>query len=95
MTITGNQAAWQTAAETRPLEVGPAPDPNPAENEIVIRVAYAAVNSCDWNVRAIFRVIKKNFILMVGFLDAIESILGDEISSYLGNRCLRNYRTAR
>lgn len=62
MTITDNQAAWQTAATTRPLKVGPGPTPDPAENEVVIKVAYAAVNSCDWNVRFNFLTFKYTFL---------------------------------
>ncbi|KUJ12993.1 putative alcohol dehydrogenase [Mollisia scopiformis] len=50
-TITDNQAAWQTAIKTRPLEVGPGRTPNPGENEVVIKVAYAAVNPCDFNMQ--------------------------------------------
>lgn len=93
MTITGNRAAWQTAAEKRPLEVGPAPNPDPAENEVVIRVAYAAVNSCDWNVRTLIPFLK--YILSSFCPDAIKPVLGDGISCYMGNRCFRNHRTAR
>ncbi|KAH8687917.1 zinc-binding oxidoreductase-like protein CipB [Tricladium varicosporioides] len=52
MAIVNNQAAWQTTAKARPLKVGPGPNPDPAENEVVIKVAYAAVNSCDWNMQA-------------------------------------------
>lgn len=49
--ILKNEAAWITAAKTRPLKVGPGLDPNPSENEVVIKVAYAAVNPTDWKVR--------------------------------------------
>lgn len=45
-----NEAAWVTSAKARPLEVGPGPQPNPSENEVVIKVAYAAVNPTDWKV---------------------------------------------
>jgi NADPH:quinone reductase-like Zn-dependent oxidoreductase len=48
-----NEAAWMTAAKKKPLKVGPGPTPNPSENEIVIKVAYAAVNPTDWKVRII------------------------------------------
>ncbi|KAJ5084328.1 alcohol dehydrogenase [Penicillium alfredii] len=41
-----NQAAW-IPAKSRPLEVGPGPEPDPSEDEVVIQVAYAAVNPTD------------------------------------------------
>jgi len=53
--ITDNQAAWITEAKTRPLKVGPGPVPNPAENEVVIKVAYAAVNPTDWGVSQVLK----------------------------------------
>ena len=46
-----NEAAWITAEKARPLKVGPGPKPNPSEYEVVIKVAYAAVNPTDWKVR--------------------------------------------
>lgn len=47
--ITGNRAAW-IPKENATIEVGPGPTPEPAENEVVIEVAYAAVNPTDWKV---------------------------------------------
>jgi hypothetical protein len=41
--FTGNEAAWIRQAKTQ-LEVGPAPDPLPAPNEVVIHNRYVAVN---------------------------------------------------
>ncbi|CAD6446014.1 b9fe396f-29e8-402e-aa0f-fa24a5e3b598 [Sclerotinia trifoliorum] len=48
--ITNNQAAW-TPTENAKVEVGPGPVPNPKENEVVIEVAYAAVNPMDWKIQ--------------------------------------------
>ncbi|EED24597.1 alcohol dehydrogenase, putative [Talaromyces stipitatus ATCC 10500] len=45
--IIGNRAAWVKEKGARPLEVGPGPIPNPAENEVVIQVAYTAINPVD------------------------------------------------
>lgn len=45
-----NEAAWIASAKSKPLQVGPAPAPIPEENEIVIKVAYAAINPVDWKV---------------------------------------------
>lgn len=45
-----NEAAWITSAKSKPLKVGPAPAPVPEEDEVVIKVAYAAVNPVDWKV---------------------------------------------
>lgn len=49
--ITDNKAAWLPFEKAPALEVGPSPIPNPADNEVVIKVAYAAVNPTDWIVR--------------------------------------------
>ncbi|TVY19982.1 Dehydrogenase orsE [Lachnellula arida] len=46
--ITDNKAAWLPFEKAPALEVGPGPTPNPSENEVVIKVAYAAVNPTDW-----------------------------------------------
>ncbi|OKL60155.1 hypothetical protein UA08_04906 [Talaromyces atroroseus] len=45
--ITNNRAAFITGKGIRPLEVGPGPVPNPAKNEVVIKVAYVAINPVD------------------------------------------------
>jgi hypothetical protein len=45
-----NKAAWQAAAKVKALQVGPGPKPDPSENELVIKVAYAAVNPTDCKV---------------------------------------------
>ncbi|CZR68146.1 related to oxidoreductase [Phialocephala subalpina] len=46
--ITNNKAAWIPFEKAKYLEVGPGPTPDPGENEVVIKVAYAAVNPSDW-----------------------------------------------
>lgn len=48
--ITSNEAAW-IPAEKAKMEVGPGPTPDPAEGEVVIEVAYAAVNPTDWKMQ--------------------------------------------
>lgn len=45
--IIENKAAWITEKRSRPFKVGPGPMPNPAENEVVIKVAYTAINPVD------------------------------------------------
>ncbi|KAF3393055.1 Zinc-binding alcohol dehydrogenase domain-containing protein cipB [Talaromyces pinophilus] len=45
--VTENKAAWITEKGARPFKVGPGPIPNPAENEVVIKVAYTAMNPVD------------------------------------------------
>lgn len=45
--ITDNKAAWITEKGARPFKVGPGPIPDPAENEVVIKVAYTAINPVD------------------------------------------------
>jgi NADPH:quinone reductase-like Zn-dependent oxidoreductase len=49
MSIT-NRAAWLQAEKANPLVVGAGPTPDPSEDEVVIKVAYAAVNPADWKV---------------------------------------------
>ena len=46
-----NEAAWVVTEKAYPMEVRPGPVPDPAENEIVIKVAYAAVNPTDYKVK--------------------------------------------
>lgn len=48
--ISNNEAAWIPYEKAPAMEVGPGPVPNPAENELVIEVAYAAINPVDWKV---------------------------------------------
>lgn len=42
-----NEAAWHETEKAYPLVVGPAPMPKPGADEIVIKVAYAAINPSD------------------------------------------------
>lgn len=49
-TILDNEAAWLDSASAYPLRVGPGPQPDPADDEVVIKVAYGAVNPLDWKV---------------------------------------------
>ncbi|KAJ5636216.1 alcohol dehydrogenase [Penicillium longicatenatum] len=46
-----NEAAWLPSANSPPVQVGPGPAPNPSENEVVIKVAYSAVNPVDWKLQ--------------------------------------------
>jgi NADPH:quinone reductase-like Zn-dependent oxidoreductase len=48
--ITDNRAAWLPKEKATTMEVGPGLTPNPAGNEVVIKVSYAAVNPVDWKV---------------------------------------------
>ncbi|KAH8697538.1 putative zinc binding dehydrogenase [Talaromyces proteolyticus] len=50
-TIVDNEAAWLESFKGYPLKVGPGPKQEPAEDEIVIKVAYAAVNPLDWKLQ--------------------------------------------
>ncbi len=45
-----NEAAWIVSEKAHPMDVRTAPTPNPGDHEIVIRVAYAAVNPTDYKV---------------------------------------------
>jgi len=45
-----NEAAWITEEKAKSLEVGPGPVPTPLGNEVVIKVAYAAINPADYMV---------------------------------------------
>lgn len=83
-----NQAAWQTEAKARPLNVGPGPVPNPSEDEVVIKVAYAAVNPVDYMVRS---PIGNMCASHIDFVVSIRSHDGILISSYLWNRCCGNH----
>lgn len=46
-----NQAAWITAAKTKPLEVKSAPYPEPGEDEIIIKAKAVAINPVDWKIQ--------------------------------------------
>ncbi|KAJ5370881.1 alcohol dehydrogenase [Penicillium cataractarum] len=47
-----NQAAWLPYAKATPLQVGPAPKPSPLPTEVVIKVAYTAINLVDYGMQA-------------------------------------------
>ncbi|KAK4539787.1 hypothetical protein LTR36_010376 [Oleoguttula mirabilis] len=50
--ISANQAVWQQAAFDKAFVVGPGPDQTkPADDEMVIKVAYVAINPSEWKVR--------------------------------------------
>ncbi|OKL57463.1 hypothetical protein UA08_06933 [Talaromyces atroroseus] len=49
--ILKNEAAWLRASGAYPLEIGPGPQPDPAEDEVVIKVSYAAANPLDWRLQ--------------------------------------------
>lgn len=49
--IENNQAAWLTAATTKPLKIGPGPDHTKLEaDEVLIQVAAVAINPSEWKV---------------------------------------------
>lgn len=52
--IINNQAAWIPTEKAR-VEVGPGPVPNPQKNEVVIEVAYAAINPADYKVSSLIQ----------------------------------------
>lgn len=45
-----NDAAWIMTEKAKEFEVKEGPVPNPAAEEVVIKVAYAAINPSDWRV---------------------------------------------
>lgn len=48
-----NEAAWIMAEKAKEMEVKEGPAPDPAADEVVIKVAYAAINPSDWRVSTI------------------------------------------
>jgi hypothetical protein len=46
-----NQAAWWQSAQDKHFTVAPAPAYTPADDEVVIKVAYVAINPSEWKVR--------------------------------------------
>lgn len=43
-----NEAAWLLGVGVKPLKVMAGPQPNPGPDEVVIKVAYVAINPSDW-----------------------------------------------
>lgn len=89
--ITGNKAAWLPFEKAKASEVGPGPQPDPAENEVVIKVAYAAVNPTDWKVKAAIYLLRRRLTLQ---LDARHSLPSVPLSLDLRRRRSRNRCTA-
>ncbi|KAJ5939218.1 alcohol dehydrogenase [Penicillium verhagenii] len=69
MTSFANEAAWLEGPNIQALKIGPGPAPNPAENEVVIKVVYAAVNPVDWKLQG----------APVGYLE-YPTILGTDVA---------------
>ena len=67
-----NRAAWLMAAKASPLVVGPGPKPMPLADEVVIRVAYAAINPIDWKVQ--------DYDIMI---NAFPNILGGDVAGVI------------
>jgi hypothetical protein len=92
--ITDNIAAWLPEEKAGALEVGPGPKPTPAENEVVIKVAYAAVNPTDWKV---WLPIAHSEVDINSSMcaDAGQPLLQNGLSHYSWHRCRRHDRAAR
>jgi len=50
MAAVKNEAAWIMTKQAKEMEVRKGPVPDPTDEEVVIKVAYAAVNPTDWKV---------------------------------------------
>ena len=51
--ISNNRAAWQMAAYDKDFSVKPGPDQSqPVDDEVVVQVAYVAINPSEWKVRS-------------------------------------------
>jgi len=60
MAIANNQAAWILKEKDKSLVIKEGPTPDPAKDEVVIEVAYAAINSTDWKVNKKSTISKSN-----------------------------------
>jgi NADPH:quinone reductase-like Zn-dependent oxidoreductase len=86
-----NVAAWISAPRAK-LKVGPAPDPVPRADEIVVRARALAINPVDWITQAIgaliFSYIKYPFILGSDVAGEVVSV-GSEVTRFkIGDRVL-------
>ncbi|OOQ86903.1 putative alcohol dehydrogenase [Penicillium brasilianum] len=89
MTFT-NRAAWLQGEKVHPMVMEDGPTPDPSENEVVIKVSYAAVNPSDWKCQdsALPPHIKYPFILGLDVAGTIVQ-LGSNVTRFkIGQRVI-------